>query len=151
MKRGLYLRSLSVGFINFDLGLTLKNKSLSCYNSYSSIETKSEISKFIPLTICVIKKPMNKDVFNKRHKFYIFNGFTDYFLFRTVINTSQTKEEAANSEAESLRIEGNEYFEVGNYIRAEEVYTAAILINNQDFRLFNNRAQAKISMKKVTI
>ena len=77
-------------------------------------------------------------------------NFQIIFLFRTVINTSQTKEEAANSEAESLRIEGNEYFEVGNYIRAEEVYTAAILINNQDFRLFNNRAQAKISMKKVT-
>ena len=32
---------------------------------------------------------------------------------------------------------------------AEELYTAAIQKNSKDFRLYNNRAQARINLKKV--
>ena len=33
---------------------------------------------------------------------------------------------------------------------AEELYTAAILKNSKDFKLYNNRAQARINMNKVS-
>ncbi len=33
---------------------------------------------------------------------------------------------------------------------AEELYTAAILKNSKDFKLYNNRAQARINLNKVS-
>ena len=90
------------------------------------------------------------------HEDNIFQNQYKFSYSRTIINNNAANpnQEQDNdlviSEAESLRIEGNSLFEVGNYIEAERVYTAAILKCSTDYRLYNNRAQARIKIRKVT-
>ena len=74
---------------------------------------------------------------------------SDNKLSRSVINTQESAAEKRRKESEELRRAGNAAFQNGAYQRAEECYTSAILQWDQNHVLFNNRALARISLKKV--
>jgi len=67
---------------------------------------------------------------------------------KTIINNNGSVEEKCKKLSEEYKVQGNEAFKQGNYKKAKELYTSAILQFDGNHVIFTNRAQAEIQLKE---
>jgi len=70
---------------------------------------------------------------------------------RSVINTTEVKEEKRKKEATGLKELGNQAFRRGEHGVAEEYYTSALMQWDKEPVFFTNRAQARIQQAKYQV